>query len=381
MTLPSTTLAAVMTGRRSMELRELPMPDITPDAGILRVDAAGVCGADVKFYGRDLTPRVLGHENVGTIAAIGPAASRRWGVREGDRVALEEYLPCGHCDFCRSSEFRLCMASDQAANPDALRYGCTPLTTAPGVWGGYSQYMYLHPNTVPHRVPDGVPAVEVSLALPLGNGYEWTHLAGGSGPGRSILIFGPGQQGLGCVVAAKASGADLVIIAGLRRDAHRLEVARKLGADHTVCAEDGDLREVVMEITDGRGVDIVVDTAAGDEKTLPVAFDVVRKAGRLVLPAGAMRPLDGIDLYKITRKHLTVRGVRGHSYGAVEWAISAIASGRYPLHLMCSLQVGIEDTDRAIRATAGEFDEPIIHVSVIPGDGEQHTGLPVEARR
>jgi threonine dehydrogenase-like Zn-dependent dehydrogenase len=355
-----------MTGRRQMETRELPIPEIGPDAGLLRVEAAGVCGADVGFYNRDLSPRVLGHENVGTIAAIGPAAARRWGVREGDRVLLEEYLPCGHCDFCRSSDFRLCMASDASANANALRYGSTPLSTAPALWGGYSQYLYLHPDTVLHSLPQGVPAVEASLGLPLGNGYEWAHVAGGAGPGSSILIMGPGQQGLGSVLAAKASGAELIIVSGLRRDALRLEVAAKLGADHTVCVEDDDLRERIAEITGGRGVDLVVDTAAGDEKTLPVALDVVRKSGRLVLPAAPMRPLESIDFFKITRKYLTVRGMRGHSYGAVEWAIATIASGRYPLDLLCSLEVGIEDAGRAILGTAGELDEPVIHAAVIP---------------
>lgn len=366
MTLPTTTVAAVMTGKRQMETRELPLPEIGPDAGLLRVEAAGVCGADVGFFNNDLSPRVLGHENVGTIAAIGPAAARRWGVREGDRVALEEYLPCGHCDFCRSSDFRLCMASDSSANPDALRFGSTPLTVAPGLWGGYSQYLYLHPDSVLHRVPDGVSAVQASMALPLGNGYEWAHVAGGAGPGSSVLIIGPGQQGIGCVLAAKAAGAGLVIISGLRRDAHRLEVAKELGADHTICVEDEDTRDVVAGLTGGAGVDLVVDTAAGDENTLPIALDVVCKSGRMVLPAAPKRAVNNIDLYKLTRKYVTVRGMRGHSYGAVEWAIATIASGRYPLDLMCSLEAGLGEVDRAILGTAGELDEPVIHAAVIP---------------
>ena len=211
-----------------------------------------------------------------------------------------------------------------------------------------------------------LPAVEASLALPLGNGYEWAHVAGGAGPGTAVLIIGPGQQGLGCVLAAKASGADLVIISGLRRDASRLAVSSRLGADHTVCVDDEDLREAVAELTGGRGVDLVVDTAAGDEKTLPVALDVVRKGGRLVLPAAPKRALERIDLYKITRKYLTVRGMRGHSYGAVEWAIATIASGRYPLDLLCSLEVGLDKAGAAILGTAGELEDPVIHAAVIP---------------
>jgi threonine dehydrogenase-like Zn-dependent dehydrogenase len=366
MTRPRTSRAAVMTGRRKTEIRELDIPEIGSDAGLLRVEAAGTCGADVGFYNRDLSPRVLGHENVGTVTEIGSVAARRWGLQEGDRVVLEEYLPCGHCHFCRSSEFRLCMASDASANTGALRYGSTPLTTAPALWGGYSEYLYLHPDTVAHKLADGVSAVEASLALPLANGYEWTYSEGGVGPGSSVLIMGPGQQGLGCVLAARDAGADLIIVTGLRRDAARLEVARALGAHHTLVVDDTDVLETVRDLTGGDMLDLVVDTAAGSEQTVGLALDLLRKRGSLVIPATTKRPLAELDFYKITRKYITVRGVRGHSYAAVERAIATISAGKSPLHLVCSLEVGLDDVDKAILGTAGELDEQVIHAAVVP---------------
>jgi threonine dehydrogenase-like Zn-dependent dehydrogenase len=146
------TIAMVMTAARRSELREFPAPAIGADDGLLAIEAAGVCGSDVKSYSSDLSPRILGHENVGSVAEIGPAAAKRWGIGEGDRVVLEEYLPCGHCDFCRSSEFRLCLNSDPSTNPSSLRYGKTPITVPPALWGGFSNYLYLHPNTVAHRL-------------------------------------------------------------------------------------------------------------------------------------------------------------------------------------------------------------------------------------
>jgi threonine dehydrogenase-like Zn-dependent dehydrogenase len=170
----------------------------------------------------------MGHENVGWIYRNGPAASRRWGLREGDRVALEEYLPCSHCNLCRSGEFRLCEETE-ARRPGALRYGTTPVIQEPGLWGGYSQYQYLHPNSVFHRVADDVPAELASMCLPLGNGVQWTYLDGRAGPGKTVLIQGPGQQGLACVIAAKAAGADHVIVSGLARDRERLAIAKALG--------------------------------------------------------------------------------------------------------------------------------------------------------
>jgi threonine dehydrogenase-like Zn-dependent dehydrogenase len=365
----SVTSAAVMTGRRHMEIREFPLPPVGADDGLLEVEATGVCGSDVGFYNQDLSPRVLGHETVGTIARIGPLAAKRWGVSEGDRVVLEEYLPCGHCRFCRSSEFRLCLEADPSATPGALRYGSTPLRIAPGLWGGYSQHLYLHPNTVAHRLAPGVAAVEASLALPLGNGYEWAYVEGGIRPGSTVVIMGPGQQGLGCVIAAREAGAGLIIVTGLRRDAARLEVAKTFGAHHTICVDDTELRQAVTDITGPGMVDVVIDTAVGNEATLSAAFDILARRGTLVLPVATMRPLTELDFYKVTRRYLTVKGVRGHSYAAVEWAIALIASGRYPLAAMCSLEVGLDGVDQAIVGTAGELDTEVIHAAVVPGNG------------
>jgi threonine dehydrogenase-like Zn-dependent dehydrogenase len=258
------------------------------------------------------------------------------------------------------------MESDASANPDALRYGSTPLTTAPALWGGFSEYLYLHPNTVAHRLGPDVPAVQASLALPLANGYEWAYVEGRTRPGDTVLIIGPGQQGLGCVLAAKQAGAGKIIVTGQQRDAARLKVAERLGADVTLFADDGDLLGTIREITSGGLADLVVDTAAGNEATLSLALDLARKRGRIVVPAATMRPLREVDFYKITRKYLTVQGVRGHSYGAVEWAIALISSGRQPLDLMCSLEVGIHEADKAILGTAGELDVPVIHAAVVP---------------
>jgi hypothetical protein len=127
-------------------------------------------------------------------------------------VALEEYLPCLACAWCLSGDFRLCEATE--IKPGGLRYGSTGLDVAPGLWGAYARYQYLHPSTVFHRMPAHVPARLATLALPLGNGIEWVHRQGGAGPGQCVLVQGPGPQGLACVVAAKEAGASCVIVTG-----------------------------------------------------------------------------------------------------------------------------------------------------------------------
>lgn len=360
--------AAVQVAPHATEVRDFDLPGIEDDAALLKVEAAGVCGSDVSAYARlPNGPRILGHENVGVLAQVGAAFARRWGVREGDRVAIEEYLPCGHCEFCLRGEFRHCAATDVHGNPDALRYGTTPISRSPALWGGYAEYLYLPPTTVLHRLPEHVSVEQAALALPLGNGIQWAGVEAQAGPGRTIAILGPGQQGLGCVIAARAAGAECVVLVGLKRDAHRLEIGRRLGADETIVADEVDVREAVRHLTAGRGVDAVVDTSSAPaSEMVPLAIDLVkRKEGRIVVQSIG-GTIEHFPIEKLARKYITVKAARGHSYAAVELAIQRIASGRYPLDLLCTHHFGLDEVDLAIRSTGGTGAANAIHVTVLP---------------
>ncbi|MCL6636651.1 MAG: zinc-binding dehydrogenase [Alicyclobacillus sp.] len=360
--------AAVMVGQERTELQELPLPEPGLEDGLLQVEAAGVCGSDVRHYRTAIRePRILGHENVGRVVALGRLAKDRWGVQEGDRVLLEEYLPCGHCYACRTGNFRSCWETDSLLSADAIRYGSTPVRVAPGLWGGYAEYLYLHPRTVMHRVEEAIPAHEAALALPLGNGIEWVLREGGLRPGQTVLVLGPGQQGLGCVLAAKVGAAKLVLVAGLAKDQRRLEVARQLGADAVFSGPSPELAEWVMDLTGGAGVDMVVDTARGNDETVGTALAVLKKHGQLLLPTGAAQGLSHFPVADMPKRCLTLRGVRGHSYAAVELALEWIASRKYPVGRMSTHHLPLTEVDRAIRLTAGELDDAAVHVTVLPG--------------
>ena len=366
MEINASTRAAVMTGPRQTELRALPIPEVPPDAGLLRIEGKGICGSDWGMYlDGSLGDRILGHEMVGTVDKIGDIARTRWGVKEGDRIALEEYLPCGHCEYCRSGEFRSCLETDTRL-PGFIRYGSTPVARAPGLWGGYSEFAYMHPRSVIHRVPDGVPTHIATMALPIGNGFQWAFLDGGAAPGKTVVVMGPGQQGLGCVIASAVAGADQIIVTGLRKDEARLDVARRLGATHTIVADEEDVGQAVAHITGGRRADIVIDATGAGPAIVNPTLQLLRKRGTLVVPTRKGAPVPAFDLDFVVNRQIVLRGTRGHSFEAVELALGIMKSGRFPLELMSSHIVGLAGVDHALRMVGGDTQERCIHVTVDP---------------
>ena len=360
-------LAGVASEIRKIELREFPIPEIAGDAGLLRVETTGVCGSDWPFYlsmPKVKGPLILGHETVGVIAKLG--AGQSWGVKEGDRVALEEYIPCGHCHYCYSGDFRLCEQTDLKIG--ALRYGLTPLTRAPALWGGFSQYQHLHGTTVFHKIPAHVPAAQAALALPLGNGIEWAYLQGKTKVGDTVVIQGPGQQGLACVVAAKEAGASCIIVTGLgnETDTFRLKIAKELGAHHTINVQQDDLLETVSELTNGHMADLVIDAASGGHATVTSAIYLARKKGRVILCGQKNQRVPEFDSDILAARFLTVKGMRGHSYQAVAMAVELIASRRHKLELMSTHQFGLSELDEALRTVGGEGRPNPIHCTVNP---------------
>lgn len=361
--------AAVATAPGVTQIQDLPLPAPDPAAGLLKVACTGVCGSDWGYY-QNLPgtrgPLILGHETVGHVEAIGALAARQWKVREGDLVALEEYLPCGHCDDCRSGEFRLCAATDWRLG--GLRYGATALSLAPGLWGGYAEFQHLHLNTVFHRVPAGVAPRHAALALPLSNGIEWTYLQGGAGPGQTVLIQGPGQQGLACVVAAREAGAACIILTGMDTptDARRMALGRRLGAHHTINIGQDDLLETVADITGGHMADLVIDCASGGPASVVSAIELARRRGRVILGGQKRQKVPAFDSDRIIANFLTVKGMRGHSYAAVELALQLIAANRHQVTEMSTHALGLQDTDLALRTLVGEGQEGAIHMVIDP---------------
>ncbi|MCW2580164.1 MAG: alcohol dehydrogenase GroES domain protein [Blastococcus sp.] len=361
--------AAVRTGPGKTELRQFPMPDIPDDAALLKVEVAGICGTDVKMYAKPpfAAPVIMGHENVGILVKAGRQFTERKGLVEGDRVFVEHYVGCFHCEWCHAGEYRHCELTDWRTNPDARRYGYTSAENPGNLWGGFSQYMYLPWNSVTHKVPAGVSAELAGLVTPLSNGIEWALNAGKVGYASTVLIQGPGQQGLSQVVASKQAGASLIVVSGTTRDATRLELAKALGADAVIDVQQEDALGRVLELTGGKGVDVVLDCTSG-AGTAPVllGIDALKRRDGIMVTQGELAAFPDFPLKKMTEKSITLASARGHGYRAVELALEQLASGRFPLERLATHTFGLDEVDHAIRTLSGETGEDAIHISLLP---------------
>lgn len=360
-------LTAVRTGPSRTEFRQYPMPDIPEDGALLKMEVAGICGTDVKFYAKPpiADDVIMGHENIGIIDRAGRQFLARKGVAEGDRVFVEHYVPCFKCEWCHKGEYRLCHGTDWRKNPDGRRYGYTSAAHAPHLWGGFAQYMYLPWNAVVHKVPDGVSAELASVVTPMANGIQWALFDCQVGYNSTILIQGPGQQGLSQTVACKQAGASLIIVTGTKRDAARLDVAKKLGADHVIDVDARDPVAAINEITGGEGVDVALDCTAG-AGTVPIllGIEALKRKGGTLLVQGEVAEFPNFPVAKIANKYITIKAARGHNYRSCELALAQLASDRFPLDLITTHRFGLKDTDAAIKAVGAS--QGVIHVSLMP---------------
>ena len=362
-------LAAAKVGPSQIELREFPMPDVPDDSALLKMEVAGICGTDVKMFKQPLkgAPVIMGHENIGYIAKAGRTFTQRKGLKEGDLVFLEHYVMCGKCEWCHSGQYRHCINTDWRDNPDGIRYGYTSSERPPHLWGGFAQYVYLPWNSVVHKVPDGLTPELAGLATPMANGIEWSLFDGGVGYNSTVLIQGPGQQGLSQTVICKQAGASLIIVTGTSKDAARLAVAKQLGADHVIDVQQEDALTRIMEITGGKGVDVVLDCTAG-AGTTPVLLgvDALKRKGGTIVVQGEMNEFPNFPIAKVTLKFITIKSARGHSYKACELALQQLASHRFPLEKVTTHRFGLADTALAIKSVGGEGAPGVIHVSLMP---------------
>jgi threonine dehydrogenase-like Zn-dependent dehydrogenase len=325
--------AAVFLGDGTYDVREFAVPDPPPGGAVLRVEAVGLCGSDVaQFHGVKLVPGgsvfpvVPGHETVGRVAKLAPDA--QLGVAEGDRVAVDEVLTT-------SPPFRV--------------YGYSDMTGAGtvGLWGGYGEYMQIFPGTTLHPMTDRYPPEQLTLFEPLANAVNWVDTVGVE-EGDTVVIQGPGHQGLAVLEAVRAKGPANIVVTGTSSDALRLDTARSIGATHTIMVDRDDPIAVVADLTGGQMADVVMDIASVVQ-TVPLCIDLVRYRGRVLL-AGLKHfaPIPGLVTDMIVMKALSVFGGSGFTVPSMRRAVDMLESGEAKSDLVVGEVFGLDGIEEAM---------------------------------
>ena len=240
--------AAVFRGPGRLAVEEIPYPELPADGLILRVEACGICGSDLRTLQHgmrfDREWQVLGHEVAGVVAEVGAGVSD---YRAGERLAVAADVHCGRCYYCRRALYNLC--------EDWRLIGAH-------YPGGMAEYMALPADIlrrgIVHRVPEGLSSAHAALAEPAASVLASQHEAGVE-PGEVVVVIGAGPMGCLHVQVARARGAR-AILADVQ--AARLEMARSLGPWRLVDSSSANLVAEVRALTDGRGADVAIVACA-----------------------------------------------------------------------------------------------------------------------
>jgi threonine dehydrogenase-like Zn-dependent dehydrogenase len=322
--------AAVFGGEGRLLIDRRAIPGIEqPDDVLIEVEACGICGTDVHILdvppGHPATPGVImGHEFVGIVRDIGPAAV---GVDLGDRVAVEANLSCESCTWCKRGAPNHC-----------------DFFTTMGIFrdGGLAPFA-VAPARACHVVSADIPREIAALTEPLScvmNGVEQARVL----PGEAVTVLGAGPVGLLFLSLFRAAGAGLVIVvepAELRRD-----VAKRMGADVCIDPAPNDAAAVARDAASGAGVDVVVDAVGTQFDT---ALSIVRPGGRVLLFGMNATARAAVRQYDITRNELTIFGAYV-GRNVFPKAARILSSGLIDLSPMITHRIALEELERGFDA-------------------------------
>jgi len=366
-----TALAATLVEPGHYEIREYPLPEPAAGCVLVKMEISGICGTDkhtyqgyVGQYGGAGAPRpvpfpiIQGHENVGTIAAIGGEGRytdfEGVPLNVGDRVIVGPNVSCGTCYYCRHDfPYYCCENTVDYGNNISSR-------NPPHLFGGWAQYLYVVPGSFLVRVPDELPSemavlTEImAVTVGLDRAKQISALPNESFRfDDSVVVLGTGPLGICFVMKARMLGAGTIVAVDLSD--YRLNFARKLGADHTIDASKtsaADRLAQVRDLTNGRGADVVVE-CAGVPAAVREALDMLRLGGLLV-EAGNFSDLGEVSINP--HRHLCAKNVRILGVGGEEPAAYAPSMRQmvrymqhYPLGEFVTHRFGLRDVEAAMK--------------------------------
>lgn len=306
---------AVMEGIGKMGYVRRPIPTPKANEVLVKLEYVGICGSDMHYYETGAIgdyvvepPFVLGHEPGGVVVEVGADVTH---LKVGDRVALEPGKTCGHCEFCKTGRYNLC--------PDVVFFATPPVD------GVFQEYV-AHEADLCFKLPDNVSTLEGALIEPLAVGFHAAN-QGGAHAGQTAVVMGAGCIGLVSMMALKAEGVSNVYVVDIMEK--RLEKALELGADHVINGKDEDAVEAVMKLTEGKGCDLVIETA-GTEFTSRQCVKMTKKGATIVLVGYSKTGEITLPMSLALDKELTFKTVFRYRH-IYPMAIEAVAAGKVNL--------------------------------------------------
>ncbi len=331
--------ALVLTGIKSLELKEIAQPEIKPDEVKIHTAFAGICGTDHALYAGlpgsapAVPPIVLGHENSGVVVEVGSEVTN---VKVGDRVAVDPNIYCGQCKYCRTGRPELCEH-----------------LSAIGVTrdGGFEDY-FTAPASVVYPIPDNVSLKAAALVEPISCAVHGIQLLKVS-PYQKALVIGDGFMGQLFVQILQAYGIHEVDLAGIV-DEKLAMVKDKFGAKRTFNTMAGD------KIPDSE-YDVVIE-AVGSPKTQEAAIEAAARGGQ-VLMFGVGGPDDTFEMntYEVFQKQLTIQGSFINP-NAFEDSLALLASGKVDVEPLISHELDYATVEDFLNGKLGVVSKAVVKV-------------------
>ena len=356
--IPSTMKAWVLGDPDELTLVDKPVPQPGPAEVLVRIDAVAFCHTDIEIISKGLPAQVQGglpfnknftpgHEYMGTVVKLGAGVDE---YQIGDRVAVEIHSGCGRCQRCRMGMYTSCLnygLNYEGANKGHRANGFT-------TDGGFAQYAVNHVNTLVH-VPEDISDAEATLIVTAGTAMYGLDTLGGLLAGEGLVVTGPGPIGLMGVAVGKALGADPVILTGTRDS--RLNLGAKLGADYLINVTNSDPVQEVKRITQGKGVQYVLE-CAGNPEALNQAMEMVNRGGKICLAAFPSQPAT-VDLAKLVRNNIFVYGIRGEGRSATHRAAAFMKQKRFNAGLIHTHTFSLDQVPTALRYSRDRIEDAI----------------------
>jgi L-iditol 2-dehydrogenase len=343
-------------GQLSYEDKRVPAP--ARAEVLVRIDAVAICATDLEIiyhgppaqiqgglpFNKGFTP---GHEYMGTVVALGPGVDE---YRIGERVTVEIHAGCGQCKRCRQGMYTACHNYGKNYGEVDKGHRANGFTTD----GGFCEYQVNTINTLVH-VADDMSDEEATLVVTAGTAmYGLTEL-GGLVAGESVVVTGPGPIGLLGVAVAKALGAQPVILTGTRDN--RLEIGKRLGADHVINVRNEDPVEAIRGLTAGKGVDYVIECSAAPN-AINEAAQMVNRGGKICL-AAFPHEAPPVDVAHLVRNNIYLYGIRGEGKTATHRAEAFMRQKRFDATLIHTHTFPMKDLIEALRYAKDRVEDAI----------------------